>query len=80
MRRIRVHSCSFVVSISVITGFRFIRLTRRQKLVVLDPDRFVRTGRHDLIRGKTFGRWQIAWWMDEPVNEIHIPSIRKLGR
>ena len=70
----------------------FIRLTRRQKLVVLDllrhlaqfphldPDRFVRTGRRDLIREKTFGRWQLAWWVDEPVNEIHILSIRKLGR
>lgn len=46
----------------------------------LDPDRFIRTGRRDLIREKTFGRWQIVWWVDEPVSEIHILSIRKFGR
>ncbi len=69
----------------------FLQLSRTQKLIVLDlirhlakfphldPDRFIRADRRDLIREKTFGRWQIVWWVDEPVSEIHILSIRKFG-
>lgn len=70
----------------------FLQLSRRHKQLALDlirhlaefphlePDRFISTGRRDFIREKTFGRWQIVWWVDEPVNELHILSTRKFGR